>query len=155
MSQPLFEPDGSPLGIFDGVSTQFIRTRNHHNWNPKTPRCFDLRVGRCSARVFGDEHFDLLTLEKGRFCASVEGTATEQQPNIGRQRDIARRIDRAREIVMMWTLGEGAKLRTAKTQKNTTWLRPQRVSCGFRARDGKPPVAWSRLPGSAHDRGER
>jgi hypothetical protein len=155
MSQPLFEPDSSPLGIFDGVSAQFMWTRNHHDRNSKLARCFDLRIGRRSARVFGNKHINLLLPEKCRLSPPVERSSVKHQPDIGRQRDIVRRVDRAREIVMMWTLGEGAELDAAKTQKNTTWLRPQRVSCGFRARDGKPPVAWSGLPGRAHDRGKR
>ena len=45
MRTPLFEPGHGRLGIFDGVSTQFLRTRNHHNQYSKTARCFDFHIG--------------------------------------------------------------------------------------------------------------
>src|SRR5258708_40308629 len=131
MSEPLFEPDNSRLGTFEGVSTQLIRTRNHHDRNPKTACSFDLGVGRRSTRVFGDEHVDLLAREKRRFRLPVEWTATEQQPNIGRQRDISGWIDGAREVVMMGPRRKGAKLESAKTEKNAAGFLPQRVGRGF------------------------
>src|SRR5258708_39369730 len=113
MSEQLFEPDNSRLGTFEGVSTQLIRTRNHHDRNPKTACSFDLGVGRRSTRVFGDEHVDLLAREKRRFRLPVEWTATEQQPNIGRQRDISWRIEGARSVVMMRPRRTGASFARA------------------------------------------
>src|SRR5258708_19746583 len=122
MSEPLFEPDDRRLGIFDGVSTQLIRTRNHHDRNPKTACSFDLGVGRRSTRVFGDEHVDLLAREKRRFRLPVEWTATEQQPNIGRQRDIAGWINGAGDVVMMRPRGESTKVEAANHQTTTPSL---------------------------------
>ena len=95
MSKPPSEPAHGRLGIFDGVATQFMRTRNHHNRNSKTARSFDFRVGRRAARILGDEHIDLLALEQHRLRLWIEGTAPSQQLDVGRQRDIIRRVDRA------------------------------------------------------------
>src|ERR1700688_4847745 len=125
MSEPLFKPDHGRLGTFDGVSIRLVRTRNHHNRNSKVARGFDLGVGGRSARVFRDQHFDVLAPEKGRFRLPVEWTATEQQPYIGRQRDIAGRVDGARDVVMMRSPRERAKLEAAKTEENAARLRTE------------------------------
>ena len=155
MSEPLFEPGNSGFGTFDGVSIRLVRTRNHHNRNPEPARGFDLGVGRRSAGVFRDEQINLLALEKRRFRRQVEGAATGQQPEIGRQSDIAGRVDRARDVVMMRRACEGAKLQAAKREKNAARVRPERVGSGFGVRDGKPGVAGLGLPGRAYDRGKR
>ena len=108
MSKPLFEPDHGRLGIFDRLSTQFMRTRNHHNRNSKTARRFDFRVGRRSTRVLGDEYVDPLALEQHRLRLRIEGTAPSQQLDMGRPRDIIGRVDRARDVVMTRPVREGA-----------------------------------------------
>lgn len=155
MSEPLFEPNHGHFGVFQRLSTQFVRTRNHHNRNSTMARRFDLGVGCASAGVLGYEYIDVLAREKCRFCLPVERAATEQQPDIWRQRDIARRIDGPREVGMMRPPRKGAKLEAAKREENTARRWPQRVGGGFGARDGKPVVAGLGLPGWAYDRGER
>src|SRR5207248_11105015 len=126
-----------------------------HSGDPKTARGFDYRVGRCAARILADEHIDLLALEQHRLRLWIEGTAPSYQLDVGRQRDIIRRVDRACDVAMMRCLCKGAKLQAAKAQENATWLRPQRFGSGFGARDGKPGVAALGFPGRADDRGER
>jgi hypothetical protein len=155
MSEPLFEPGNSGFGTFDGVSIRLGRTRNHHDRDAKPARGFDLGVGRRAAGVFRDEKIDFLALKKRRFRLPVEGPASEQQPDIGRQRDIARRVDRAGDVVMMRRGCEGAQLEAAKREKNAARVRPERVGSGFGVRDGKPGVAGLGLPGRAYDRGKR
>src|SRR5260370_35947319 len=99
-------------------------------------RGFDLGVGRRSAGVFRDEQINLLALEKGRFRFSVEGAATRQQPEIGRQRDLAGRVDGAGNVVMMRPVRESAQFEAAKREKNAARLRPERVGSGFGVLDG-------------------
>ena len=85
-------------------------------------RGFDLGVGRRSAGILGDEYIDLLLREKRRFRLDVEGAATGQQFHIGRQRDVAGRIDRTRNVVMMRTAREGIKLQAAERQEHGAGL---------------------------------
>ncbi len=118
-------------------------------------RGFDLGVGRRSAGILGDEYIDLLLREKRRFRLDVEGAATGQQFHIGRQRDVAGRIDRTRNVVMMRTAREGIKLQAAERQENTARVWPKRIGGGFGGRGGKPAVARLRLPGGTNDRDER
>jgi len=60
MSELIFKPEYGRLRAFEGMSTRLVRSRNHHDGDAKMARRFDLCVGRRPARVFGDEHFDLL-----------------------------------------------------------------------------------------------
>src|SRR5260370_36235758 len=153
MSKKRFEPNHGRLGIFDGMAAQFGWTRHRHDRNPKLAGGLDLGVGRRSARVFGDEYIDLLVREKRRFRLQVEGAATGQQFDIGRQRDVAGRVDGARNVMMMRVACESAKLQASERQKNTAGVWPKRVGGGFGARDGKPAVARLGPPGRAYDRG--
>jgi hypothetical protein len=155
MSKLVFKPaDGAP-GIFQGVSAQLMRTRNHHDWNSKLARCLDLRVGRRSAGILGNQQFDLLLLEQCRLCLHVERTSAKYQPDIGRKRDIIRRVDRPCDIVMVRTPGESAEFEATETKKNPAWFQPERIRGSFRARDGEPRVARLGLPGRAYDRRQR
>jgi hypothetical protein len=155
MSELMFKPEYGRLRAFEGMSTRLVRSRNHHDGDAKMARRFDLCVGRRPARVFGDEHFDLLAREKRRFRFSVEGTTIVKQPDIGRQRDVTRRIDGAGDVVMMGRARESTELKAAKREKNATGFWSQRIGGSFGARDGKPVVARLGFPGGAHDRGER
>lgn len=155
MSKLLLKPDHGSFSILHGVSGWLMRTRNHDDRNAKCPRCVDLGVGGKTPGVLGNNNIDFFAREKFRFGRYVEGTSAEQKADIGRQRDIVGRIDRARDVVVMRSRCEGAKLLPAHAQENTTGLRPQRVSGGFRTRDAQPVVVRSRLPGGAQNRGER
>ena len=155
MSKLLFKPFDSALGIFQGVPARLMRTRYHHDRNSKLARCLDLRDGRRSARVLGNKYVDLLMLEKCRFCPQIERTSAKYQTDIGRKRNINRRLDHARDIVMVRALCEGAKFEATKTKKNSAGLRPERIGGSFRAGNGKPGVARLTLPGGAYDRGQR
>ena len=155
MSEPLFEPGDGSLGILYGQSARFMRTRNHHDRNPKLAGGFDLRIGRSSPRVLGNKHIDLLLPEECRLGSPVEGASVKQQPDMWRQRDIFGRVDRARDIMMMRSLCEGTKLEATEGEKNMTRLRSKRVGGGFRARHHLPYIIRLRLPCGARDRGQR
>ncbi len=155
MSEPLFEPGDGSLGILYGLSARFMRTRNHHDRNPKLAGGFDLRIGRSSPRVLGNKHIDLLLPEECRLGSPVEGASVKQQPDMWRQRDIFGRVDRARDIMMMRSRCEGAKLGATETEKNPARLRPKRVGGSLGACDRQPSIARLRLPYGARDRGQR
>lgn len=155
MSELLFQPGNDSFSILHGVSGRLMRARNHHDRNSKRARRFDLGVGRSASGVLGHKHIDLFMRKKRCFSRCVEGAATEQKTDIGRKYDTIGRIDHARDVVMMRSRCEGAEFLPAKAQKDTTRLGPQRISGGFRTRDGLPLVIRLRLPGGAHNRGER
>src|ERR1700737_3742588 len=131
MSELMFKPEYGRLRAFESMSTRLVRSRNHHDGDAKMARRFDLWVGRRPARVFGDEHFDLLAREKRRFRFSVEGTTIVKQPDIWRQRDVTRRIDGAGDVVMMGRARESPELKGAKGGKKRRGPSVRKTRRGF------------------------
>src|SRR5882672_705766 len=116
MSEPLFEPSDGSFRILYGLSARLVRTRNHHDRYSKLAGGFDLGVGRNSAGVLGNKHIDPLLPDKCRLGPPVERASVKHQPDIRWQRDILGRVDRAGDIMMMRTPGEGAKLKATETE---------------------------------------
>lgn len=155
MKELLFEPGDRASRVFQRVSARFVRTRDHHHGNAKPARGFDLGVDRGGARILADHDVDPLLLQKRGLGWPVEWSAVEQQPDIRRQCDTLRRIDHARDVMMLRVAREDAELLAAKAEKHTFWFRSERVGGGFDISDIAPEVIRLRLPARAENRGER
>ena len=105
-----------------------LGSRDHHDRQAEAARRLDLGVGRGAARVLGDEDVDALAREEPLFRVGIEGTALMEEADARRKRHVARRIDGAREIVVLGRGGEGRKLEASGGQEHA----PRRVAEGGR-----------------------
>ena len=79
MSELLIQPHDRALGIFNGKSVQFMRTRDHHDGYAKLARRRDLGIGRRTARVLGDQAVDILIDDQPlRWPIPLTGYGTDQ-----------------------------------------------------------------------------
>ena len=155
MSKPLLQPPGSGLRVVHDVPVRFMRPRDHHDRDAKLARGRDLRIGRRPTRILGDQHVDPFLLEKRGLGWFIEGTSVVYQADIARQQVGFRRIDHAREIVMVRARSEGAEFEAAEAEKNPARLWPERFGGGFRARSRQPLIARLWPPRRAQQSSER
>ena len=142
-----FEPTNTSVDAGENMASGLLGAGDHHDQQTKPARGLDLGVGRGSARVLRDEHVDALGGEEARLRICVEGAATGEEADVGRERHVARWVDSAGQVSVLWSHGEGGKLETPRGQKNAPRRFSQAGSRLLGIRDDSPAVSLPWLPG--------
>ena len=128
---------------------------DHHHGNAEPPRGRDLRIGRSAAGVLGNDEGDALLDQEVVLLRVVERPAIIDEANIRRQDDVAGRVDRASDVMMLRSRGKRRELQPAEAEEDSRRRRAERRGCSLRAVDLDPAISVLALPCGAPDRDER
>lgn len=151
----LLQPRDRCFGAFDCMTGGLMWSCDHDHWQAERACGFDLGIRGTAAGILGDENFDPFALEQPLFGCAVEGPTRLQKAQVGRQIHGVRRLDHAREIVMLWRRHEGLQLLAAKAEEDAPWLGAEGKSRTGRGRDDLPAIVGVLSPRRANERRKR
>ncbi len=150
-----FQPGDGFIGAVHDVASGFFRPCDHDDRQAKVARRFDLGVGRSTSGILGDDDVDLLVFQQTGLAGTIKRSPRLQEANVGRQDFLLRRIDGARDVVMLRRRREGVQVETPQAEKHPTRRRTEgRRGCIGVAHD-MPVIASLGLPGRSRDRNQR
>ena len=151
----LLQPRDRRVRAFNCMTSGLVWSRDHDHRQAERPRRFDLGIRGATAGILGDKDLDSFVLEQPLFGCAVEGAARLQKAQVGRQTCGVRRLDHAREIVMLCRHREGLQLLAAKAEEDAARLGAEGKSRIGRGRNDLPAIVGVLRPGQAHERRKR
>ncbi len=111
------EPAQRLRRVADGVKGGFVRPLDHHDGQAECARRFDLAVGCGTSRVFRNDNFGTVPGQEPCLSRGIERTAVVNEVDAGRQRDIARMVDDARDVAVLRGSGKGWEVPAVRSRE--------------------------------------
>ena len=150
----MIDPIERSVECFDRRQAGCLGALNHDYLDAELPRSFNLRVGRLTAAVLGNDHLDAMPAQRSQFILQPERPPAVDVADIRRRQRRIDRIDAADPIVMM---GRGigiVSLLPSGCQEHPQGCFAKRRNRLRHTMHGKPIIACDRRPGrSAQGKG--
>ena len=150
----MIDPIERSVECFDRRQAGCLGALNHDHLDAELPRSFNLRVGRLTAAVLGDDHLDAIPAQRLQLILQPERPPAVDVADIRRRQRRIDRIDAADPIVMM---GRGigiVSLLPSGCQEHPQGCFAKRRNRLRHTMHGKPIIACDRRPGrSAQGKG--
>ena len=149
------KPCDARLDVGHDDARRLVRPRDHHDRQAEIARRFDLGVRRRAAGILGNDHVNLLVAKQAGLGGAVERSARLQEADVGRQGGLLRRIDGARDVVMLRRRRKGVQLESSQAQEDAAWRGAERHCGRMGVAHALPEISGSGLPGRTCERNQR
>ena len=150
----MIDPIERSVECFDRRQAGCLGALNHDHLDAELPRSFNLRVGRLTAAVLGNDHLDAMPAQRSQFILQPERPPAVDVADIRRRQRRIDRIDAADPIMVM---GRGigiVSLLSSGCQEHPQGCFAKRRNRLRHTMHGKPIIACDRRPGrSAQGKG--
>ncbi len=108
-------------------------------------------LGARATGVLGDDDVDAVVGQQGKVTFGGEGAARDDGMGIGQGQRLGRRVDEAQKVMVLWGLGEKAKVLASDGEEDAARGRTKGSDGGFKVGDMGPVVLRSGNPRRAFE----
>lgn len=118
----------------------------HQYRHTQSARGDELGFGAFAARILAYHQIDAMRLHQGCIPFGGEWPAIDDQAVSGQEGRMARGVDEAQQIMMLWLGGKGFHMHSPQSQHDAAGRSVQRGHCAVQVGDADPAVAGNRSP---------